>query len=281
MHKLITRRMMNQPERLPAHVRRERIVELLVQRGDGSLPVDELAATLGVSTATVRRDLGQLREEGRITRTYGGAALGMAPAEKSVRQRELSNVPQKDAIARTAAQWVEPGAVVLLDAGSTTERLARVLRTIPHLTVVTNSIAATATLLEYGDTEIVVLGGRLRRINQAISGSASEQMVATLYADVAFLGGDAVDPGRGIASRTMEQSALKSTMAAHARSVVVVADSTKLTAGWPSYWSPMTRPWTLVTDDGADPDLVESFSAANPQLRVVTCPLPAATEVGG
>jgi DeoR/GlpR family transcriptional regulator of sugar metabolism len=260
--------------RLPAHVRRERIVELLVQRGgEGSLPVEELAATLGVSPATVRRDLGQLRVEGRITRTYGGAVLGTASAELSVRQRELSNAPEKDAIARAAAGLVEPGSVVLLDAGSTTERLARLLRTIPDLTVATNSVAATCTLLDFGDTDIVVLGGRVRRINQTISGSPAEQMVRGLYADIAFIGADAVDPTRGVASRTLEQSTLKTLMADHARTVVVVADSTKLSAAWTSYWSPMTRPWTLLTDDEADPELVESFHAADPQLSVVTCPV--------
>jgi DeoR family transcriptional regulator, aga operon transcriptional repressor len=259
--------------RLPAHVRRERIVELLVQRGgEGSLPVEELAATLDVSPATVRRDLAQLRLEGRITRTYGGAVLGTASAEISVRQRELSHSPEKDEIARCAAQLVAPGSVVLLDAGSTTERVARHLRAIPDLTVFTNGVAAVSTLLEYGDTDIVVLGGRLRRINQTISGSAAEQMVRGVYADIAFIGSDAVDPTRGVASRTLEQSSLKTLMAEHARTVVVVADATKLSAAWTSYWSPMTRPWTLLTDDSVDPELVESFHAADPQLSVVVCP---------
>jgi DeoR/GlpR family transcriptional regulator of sugar metabolism len=259
--------------RMSAHQRRERIVELLVQLGEGSLPVEELAIALGVSTATVRRDLSQLRVEGRITRTYGGAVLGMPPAELSLRQREQANAAEKGAIARAAAEFVEPGQVVLLDAGSTTEQLARVLRTIPGLTVFTNGVAALSTLLEYGDIEIVVLGGRLRRINQAISGTTAEQMVRSLYADIAFIGADAVDPERGIASRTFEQAALKTLMATHARTVVVVADSTKLTAAWTSYWSALERPWTLVTDEAADPELISSFREANPQVQVVVCPL--------
>ncbi|GAB3004906.1 DeoR family transcriptional regulator [Amycolatopsis acidiphila] len=259
--------------RMPGHQRRERIVELLVQRGEGSLPVEELATTLGVSTATVRRDLGQLRAEGRITRTYGGAVLGMPSAELSVRQREQANAAEKGAIALAAAEFVEPDQVVLLDAGSTTEQLARVLRTISGLTVFTNGVAALSALLEYGDTEIVVLGGRLRRINQAISGATAEQMVRSLHADVAFIGADAVDPERGVASRTFEQSTLKTMMATHARTVVVVADSTKLTGGWTSYWSPLERPWTLVTDDGADPELIRSFREANPQVQIVVCPV--------
>jgi DeoR/GlpR family transcriptional regulator of sugar metabolism len=259
--------------RMPARQRRERIVELLVQLGEGSLPVEELATTLGVSTATVRRDLGQLRAEGRITRTYGGAVLGTPSAELSVRQREQANAAEKGAIARAAAEFVEPGQVVLLDAGSTTEQLARVLRTIPGLTIFTNGVGALSTLLEYGDVEIVVLGGRLRRINQAISGATAEQMVRSLYADIAFIGADAVDPERGIASRTFDQSTLKTLMATHARTVVVVADSTKLTAAWTSYWSALERPWTLVTDEAADPELISSFREANPQVQIVVCPV--------
>ncbi|MHA6631794.1 DeoR/GlpR family DNA-binding transcription regulator [Pseudonocardia sichuanensis] len=259
--------------RLPAHVRRERIVELLARRGEGPLPVEELATTFGVSPATVRRDLEQLRSAGRITRTYGGAVLGGAGAELSIRQRELSNAREKDAIARAAAELARPGALVLLDAGSTTERVARQIRTIPELTVVTNGVAATRTLLEYGDTEIVVLGGRLRRINQTISGAPAEQMVRGLYADIAFIGADALDPRRGVASRTLEQSVLKSLMADHARTVAVVADSSKLTGGWTSYWSPLQRPWLLLTDDGADPELLECFSAADSRVEIVLCPV--------
>lgn len=267
--------------RLPAHRRRERIVELLVQRGEGSLPVEELASTLGVSPATVRRDLGLLRNEGRITRTYGGAVLGTASAELSVRQRELSNAAEKDAIARAALELVQPGQVLLVDAGSTTERVARQLRTISGLTVFTNGVAVMTTLLEYGDAEIVALGGRLRRINQTISGAPADQMVRGLYADVAFIGADAVDPVRGIASRTLEQATLKSLMAEHAREVVVVADSTKLSTAWTSYWSAMERPWTLLTDDGADPEVLESFRAADPTLEVVLCPVAADTSAAG
>jgi DeoR/GlpR family transcriptional regulator of sugar metabolism len=259
--------------RMPAHVRRERVVELLAQRGEGSLPVEELATILGVSTATVRRDLGQLRAEGRITRTYGGAVLGTPSVELSIRQREQANAAEKDAIAQAAVQFVEAGQVVLLDAGSTTQHLAHVLRTIPELTVFTNGVAALTTLLEYGDTEIMVLGGRLRRINQAISGGTAEQMVRGLYADIAFIGADAVDPARGVASRTFEQSTLKTLMAEHSRTVVVVADSTKLTSAWTSYWSPLERPWTLVTDDGADPDVIDSFREINPQVTVLVCPV--------
>lgn len=259
--------------RVPAHVRRERIVELLLQRGAGSLPVEELAAVLGVSPATVRRDLAQLHTDGRITRTYGGAALGTASAEVSVRQRELSNGAQKDAIARTATDFVEPDQVVILDAGSTTERLARLLRAVPGLTVFTNGVAALTTLLEYGDTEVVVLGGRVRRINQTITGDAATDTVRGLYADVAFIGADAVDPERGVASRTLEQSSLKTLMAQSARQVFVLADSSKLSAAWTSYWSPLDRPWTLLTDDGADPELIESFRAADPRLQVITCPV--------
>jgi DeoR/GlpR family transcriptional regulator of sugar metabolism len=258
--------------RIPAHVRRDRIVELLVRRGDAPLTVEEVAETFGISPATARRDLEQLRAEGRITRTYGGAVLGSASAEQSVRQRELSHAAEKDAIARTAVELVQPDSVVLLDAGSTTERLARLLRGIPGLTVFTNGVAPTATLLEHGDAEIVVLGGRLRRINQTISGPAAEQMVRGLYADIAFIGADAVDPRRGVASRTLEQSTLKGLMAQHARTVVVLADSSKLSGGWTSYWSPMEQPWVLMTDDGADPELLDEFRAADPRLEIVTCP---------
>ncbi|MFI7153953.1 DeoR/GlpR family DNA-binding transcription regulator [Nonomuraea sp. NPDC050022] len=259
--------------RLPSRARRERIMELLAAHTDGTVEVERLSETLDVSLATVRRDLAQLREEGRITRTYGGAVLGGGTTEISVRQRRMKHVRQKDAIARQAAEYVEDDQVVLLDAGTTTERLARYLLGKSGLTVFTNGLGAVNTLVEEEGVDVVVMGGRLRRINQTMTGPGAEEMVRGLYADIAFLGADAVHPTRGIASRTFEQSSLKTLMSQHTRRLVVVADSAKLLDDASSYWSPIDRPWTLLTDDGADPEALAALRAASGgDLRIVVCP---------
>ncbi|WP_344587231.1 DeoR/GlpR family DNA-binding transcription regulator [Actinomadura vinacea] len=267
---------MSEPNsRLSGRERRERIIELLAEDTEGAIQVESLSEALGVSLATVRRDLTRLREEGRITRTYGGAVLGNT-SEVSVRQRRMRNGRQKEAIAARAAELVDDGQVVLLDAGTTTERLARHLRGLDDLTVFTNGLGAVNTLVEDGNVDVVVLGGRLRRINQTMTGPVADQAVSGLYADILFLGADAVHPARGIASRTFEQSSLKTLMSRHARKVVVVADSTKLRDGGGSYWSPLAGPWTLVTDDGADPAALDALrTQSDPAPQILLCPVSA------
>jgi len=125
--------------------RRDQILGLLRSVESGSLSVEEIADRFGVSFATVRRDLSRLHQDRRITRTYGGVAL-TGPAELSIHQRHLEFTAEKDAIGRQAAELVTDGAVVILDAGTTTEFVARHLEA-AGVTVFTNGIGAVNVLL--------------------------------------------------------------------------------------------------------------------------------------
>jgi len=229
--------------------RRERIVELL-QQGGGDLAVEELAERLGVSFATVRRDLARLRNDGAVARTYGGVAL-LPRAEVPARDRQTERWREKDAIGRLAADLVEAGELLIVDAGSTTARFASQLSGIADLTVVTNGVAVINSLLAHPGPDVIVLGGQLRGINETITGGPAEEMLAGLRASRTFIGTDAIDPERGIASRTFAQSRLKSLMMRNAREIVVLADSSKLEAAEFGYWSAIPSRWTLVTDSGA------------------------------
>ena len=155
--------------------RRDQILALLRTVESGSLSVEEIADRFGVSFATVRRDLSRLHQDRRITRTYGGVAL-TGPAELSIHQRHLEFTAEKDAIGRQAAELVADGAVVILDAGTTTEFVARHLDA-ADVTVFTNGIGAVNVLLGNADVSVVVLGGRLRAVNQTISGPEAEHML--------------------------------------------------------------------------------------------------------
>lgn len=245
---------------LKGDARRARILELLdEERGD--LTVEEIAERFGVSFATVRRDLARLRDEHGVARTYGGVTA-IRPAEVSTRERSTTFRRAKQAIGRAAAGFVADGDTVVLDAGTTTTALAHELGDHRGITVVTNGIGVMTALLDADDVEVMVLGGRLRRINETITGPVAEDMLRHLVAATAFLGADTIDPVRGIASRTFEQSRLKTLMMHSAARVVVLADSSKLDGGAFTYWSPLDRPWELVTDAGASAAQVEAARAA-------------------
>lgn len=231
--------------------RREQILHLLQTVESGSLSVEEIADRFGVSFATVRRDLSRLHQDRHITRTYGGVAL-TSPTEQSIHQRHLKFTREKDAIGRLAAELVADGALVIVDAGTTTEFVARYLEA-EDITVFTNGIGAINILMRKEDVSVVVLGGRLRRVNETISGAEAEGMLRSVVADYAFVGADAVHPEYGVASRTLEQSRLKTLMMQRARQTVVVADHRKLGTDQFSYWSALPAQWRLVTDEDADP----------------------------
>jgi DeoR family transcriptional regulator, aga operon transcriptional repressor len=252
------------PQRRTDHkgaARRAQILRMLQDNPRADLSVEEIAQRFGVSYATVRRDLTRLREQHGVARTYGGIAL-LQPVEVPTRERRTTFRRAKEAIGRHAAGLVSDCQLVVLDAGSTTSCLAEELRDRDGLTVVTNGIGVINALMASDGVDLVVLGGRLRGINETITGGVAEDMLRQVHATTAFLGTDAIDADAGLACRTLEQSRLKSVMMQRAARVVVLADSSKLDGGTYPFWSPLDRPWELVTDAGASAEQLERMRQA-------------------
>lgn len=246
----------------------ERRELILAEVLSGNGQVSELAERFNVSPATIRRDLHRMMADGRVTRTYGGAVARPRAIELSLHEKELSYRRQKDAIARLAAELVADGETLILDAGTTTGRLAWYLRQRKGLTVVTNGISALLSLRDADDVKVILLGGELRHVNQAVIGSIAEDIIRSLHADRAFLGADGVVANEGINSPTMTQAYLKGLMLRQAREGYVLADHSKLgTARFP-YVTPFSKPVTLITDSQADPERVAAFENAGVRVLI-------------
>jgi DeoR family fructose operon transcriptional repressor len=254
--------------RLRPAARREVVLgEVLAGRGT----VAELSRRLGISPATVRRDLRFLVAQGSATRTYGGAAPCARPIELTLAQKEQAGRDRKDAIAAHAASLVSAGDVLILDAGTTTGRLALHLRERAGLTVLTNGVNTLLTLREREGIELIALGGRLRHTSQAFLGPLAENTLRHVVADKVFLGADGIVAGRGISCPTLEQASLKALMAAQAREVYVLADHAKLGAAPFPYFAPLATPVTLITDAEAAPGQLAALER-DPRLRVDIAP---------
>ena len=252
------------PQRRTDHkgaARRAQILRMLQDNPTADLSVEEIAQRFGVSFATVRRDLTRLRERHGVARTYGGIAL-LQPVEVPTRERRTTFRRAKESIGRHAAEMVSAGDLVVLDAGSTTSCLAEELRDRDGITVVTNGIGVVNALMTADGVDLVVLGGRLRGINETITGGVAEDMLRQMHATTAFLGTDALDPEAGLACRTLEQSRLKTVMMQRAARIVVLADSSKLDGGAFPFWSPLDRPWELVTNATASAAQLERMRQA-------------------
>lgn len=246
--------------------RRERIVAM-VQSGEAA--VERLSAVLAVSPSTIRRDLAELRRDGRITRTYGGALLTGHGHETTVDERDGQSWEQKHAIARRALEFVADGDTVFLDGGTTVGQLVPGLTSFRNLTVITNSLTELPSLLE-ASFSVIFLGGELRRPSQSTVGPLCEEALRRVSADHAFLGADGIVAGRGICEADLTQTIIKESMSRNALHTHVLADSSKLGNTPFTAWAVLSGRYTLVTDDGASPERLSPFEQdANVDVVVV------------
>jgi DeoR family fructose operon transcriptional repressor len=245
---------------LPRPATRRRRDLLIAELRSGRGNVAELAERFGVSASTIRRDLTALAHDGRVVRTYGGALEPGHGSELSLRAKERAHWAEKDIIGRTAAAMARPGDVLLLDAGTSVGRLAWHLRQRDGITVITNGLSALLNLADAPGVEVIVLGGRLRRPNEALLGPEVQEALRRFRPDLAFLGADGLDPARGLNCPTPEQAVLKEAMAATARQAWVLADHWKLPAEPFSYWAAVPAGTGVITDPGCPPRTLREFS---------------------
>jgi DeoR family fructose operon transcriptional repressor len=232
-----------------AEERKHRILQVLEQ-GD-AVRVSDLSRVLRVSEASVRRDLRDLAEAGLLKRTHGGAVGPQTVAfEPSLTQKEDQYRVEKAAIARVAAEMVRDGEVLMLDAGSTTLAIARLLKSRRKLTVVTNSMSV-ASELAGSRIEVLVAGGSLRGQTRALVGPVAEAALAGLHADRLFLGANGVDVHKGVTTPNLIEAQTKRAMVESAGEVVVVADHSKLGRVAFGRVCELNRVHALITDDGA------------------------------
>ena len=229
--------------------RRAGILRLL---RDGMLDAEGLSAALDVSVSTIRRDLARMAGEGLLLRTYGGAApLGGTAPERSLVQRASEKVAEKAAIARCAFSFIKSGEALILDAGTTTGALARLLSERTPLRVITNGLAVIQALAGVEGIELIALGGMLRPLSGSFVGPHAEATMRRISAQRVFLGADGIVAGRGICEATDAQASLKGLMAAQAEEVYVLANADKLGRAASHAWTALERPWTLITDAAA------------------------------
>ena len=243
-----------------AEERRQAMAELVAQRG--RLSVTDLADAYAVTTETVRRDLSVLERAGVIRRVHGGAvpADALTVLETAVGDRDLAQAEQKDQIAKAALDLLPPaGGSLLLDAGTTTSRLATLLPRDLRLTVITNAVPVASRLADLPGVDLHLLPGRVRRTTQAAVGEETVAALTLLRADVAFVGTNGIDLEHGLSTPDHSEAAAKRAMVRAGRRVVVLADSSKIGRENTVRFAELGEIDVLVTDDGIDEVDVKAF----------------------
>ncbi|MGW5654337.1 DeoR/GlpR family DNA-binding transcription regulator [Streptomyces humi] len=249
------------------------LLELLVEHG--RLEVEEAAAELAVSAATIRRDLDQLAEQQMLVRTRGGAVVHGVSYELPLRYKTARRASEKQRIAKAVAELVAPGEAVGLTGGTTTTEVARALAVrgdltsgTPALTIVTNALNIANELAVRPQFKIVVTGGVARAQSYELVGPLTDGVLGQITLDVTVLGVVAFDVEHGAAAHDEAEAAVNRLLCERAARVVVAADSSKLGGRAFARICAAELVDTLVTDTAAAPETVRGFEEAG--IRVVT-----------
>lgn len=233
---------------------------------DHAVHLDALAEQLGVSVATVRRDLDALEKQGEAKRVHGGAVLsGSDYAEPVFDEKAARLGDEKDRIAARAAQLVESSETIFLDGGSTILALARLLREHQGLTIVTNSLRAALELSGGGPT-VVVVGGRLRRISQTMVGSLTRHTLDSLHFDKAFMGTLGFSLSGGMTTTDADEAFTKELVLRRSAEVILLADHTKVGTDSFARSGGVQDVHKLITDSQADPAVLRELTEAGLQI---------------
>jgi DeoR family fructose operon transcriptional repressor len=248
-------------------------------RSNGRVDVRELAELLQVTPETIRRDLTTLERRGLVRRAHGGAI----PVERITMTPALSDrgeilAAEKVAIATAALEELPDGGSIIIDAGTTTIKLAELLPIDRQLTVVTHSIAVAAALADRENIELHVLGGTVRAASRAAVGTWTHQMVSMVNVDVAFLSVNGITPERGLTTHNIAEAAVKSAMIKAARRSIVLADHSKFGREEFGRIAPLAAIDTIITDAAVNRDLLAEVEAAGPDV-VLAGQLTAAVKV--
>lgn len=234
-----------------------------------SVEVASLSADLGVSQASVRRDLQLLEEQQLLTRTHGGAVASGVLYELPMRYRGGQRHAEKRAIAKYVVGMLgaEVGSIGL-NGGSTTTEVARALAARDRLRVVTNALNIAADLAVRSNIELVVCGGSVRSESYELVGPLSEATLANINLDVAVVGVDGVSTTAGLTTHHEVEAQTNRALLAAAERVIVVADSSKLGRRGFARISDLSVVDDLVTDAAAPESEVRAFRAAGVEVHL-------------
>jgi DeoR family transcriptional regulator, fructose operon transcriptional repressor len=229
-----------------AEERKRRLVEYINEKRRVTVP--QLCRDFSVSSATIRNDLRELDEMGQITRTHGGAIKKSRTGYESAIDKRISGMEEKRNIAKTALGCIDDGDTIILDTGTTTTELARILGKKMNITVITNDLSIAALLESINDVEVLVIGGVLRKGFHCTVDHRLSSLLDSVSVDKAFMGANSFSIARGASTPDIAQAGMKQQMISIASKVIVLCDHSKLETNSLMVFAPVADIDLLITD---------------------------------
>jgi DeoR family transcriptional regulator, aga operon transcriptional repressor len=256
-------RKVNMPMVPSSRKRIERQTALLhVLQSNGSIPIDDLARQLDVSSSTLRRELHNLATQSLVTITIGKVSLASpSNEERPFALRTLLNSEEKVRIGRMALDLVHNGDTIFIAGGTTTFEFARLLPYQRRVTVITNALRVVDLLVDQPGIDLVALGGAVRPGEQTLHGHLTDWGVAQFRADKLFYGIEAISLQHGLTHSQIVEVSTDRAFANAATQTIILADHTKFGKVAPALVMPLEKVHVIVTDRDLAPEIVEGLCA--------------------
>ena len=248
--------------------RRQLIVECL--NVDLRTTVTQLSKKFSVSPATIRSDLRELESLGLLKRTHGGAVSNIKTNyELNSYQKEVKHVEEKKKIAQAAAKYIHENDTVALDTGTTAFELAKLLVSFKNLTVVTNDLQIASFLECHSSTNIIFVGGWVRRNFHCTTGQIAVDTISGLNVDKSFIAANGFDLRKGLSTPNPETAYFKKKLIEIASQVIVIADSSKCNKVSFVKFADISDIDIIVTDNKMPNDVVKALEKENINVDIV------------
>ena len=205
--------------------RRGQIIALI--RSHGFMTVDSLVSHFGVTPQTIRRDINELDGEGLLRRFHGGAGLPYSVENVGYPTRKILHLDAKRRIARQVAAAIPDGASLFINIGTTTEEIARALLHHKRLRIITNNIHVASVLMQSEDSEIIITGGSVRKLDGGIVGEATLDLINQFRVDYSIIGISGIDLDGTLLDYDYREVRVAQAIIRNARRVFLAADHSK------------------------------------------------------
>lgn len=256
-------------EGLTIFERRQNILRLLAEQP--GLRVGDMAEIFQVSEGTIRNDLNALESEGQLRRVRGGAVLNRAAdVTQSANGNEapISHAEIKQRIARWAAETIEDGDTIFLDASSTVRFMGPYLKDHNRLTIVTNGLETARAVAQATHHPVILVGGMVNRSGHATTSLLGLEMLKNLHIRTAYVSSVGFDVSAGLTERLIEEAQLKEAVLASISRIVALVGSNKIGNVSTSPFAPAERITHFFTDSDVSAEFIEQMRQAKINLTV-------------
>lgn len=207
--------------------RQKRILEIL--HTDGAVMVSKLAHELEVTEETIRRDLEKLESQEALLRTHGGAVpFNDSSHDLSLEKRKSTNAAQKEKLAYAAAQLIRPGDTIFLDASTTTFYMAKYIKKLCGITVITNSIRVINELSNAENIKLIAIGGKVNANMSFVGGVAEKTIEDNYFATKVFFSSKGITEAAGVLESNEQECDIKRRMIDNSKTKYYLCDKSKI-----------------------------------------------------